>query len=219
MVRIRSAVRFRASAQTRLKKCIYEHTMRRKNKKNTKVIFTVIVLALLVFGYFIFSGLDKEKSINIKDGTEIEEKEKTITEPEKPAEENLIEEESTDSDTEVVEDESVDVPEGLAKSAIISYIDKNINDLAPESPSIGVWKVSRFWFTSDTDAYVEYSSNGELRQILVKIEGEADNLTYNRVAYFKSGESSWVLEQGEDEQFGKSRELYEGSDDQWIKKN
>lgn len=107
----------------------------------------------------------------------------------------------------------------LAKSQIIDYIDKNINSLAPASPHAGVWNVNRYWFTSNNDVYVEYASDGELKQMLVSVDTGNENTAYTRKAAFKAGESSWILIEGEDTQFGKTRELYEKAGDKWVKKN
>ncbi|MBA4317851.1 MAG: hypothetical protein C0412_05575 [Flavobacterium sp.] len=43
---------------------------------------------------------------------------------------------------------------------LMNYVRDNINTLAPEKTSKGDWQVGTFYFVNDTDAYVQYESEG-----------------------------------------------------------
>lgn len=196
----------------------------KRNKKNSKILAVVVFLILLGLVYF---GVTKygdmpreEKSFNLKKNdsntlTQVQEKESTSQENNVGSRDEVSNEEAVKEEEKKDQNNS----EGLAKNAIMDYIEKNVNELSSSTPASGIWKVKRFWFTSANSVYVEYSSNGELKQMLIQIEGDKDSPMYTRKALFGSGESSWVLEDGEDSEFGKSRELYERTGDQWVKKN
>lgn len=188
--------------------------MKKKNKKSVQFLVIIVLLIILSLAYFSFiNQKDKknENTVTVKNSNE-----KNAS----PAE--SIENKDKNTENEQTKNEIptlVNTVPALAKNEIMDYINNNVEIMAPSAPVSGVWKVNRFWFTNDKNVYVEYSSSGELKQILVAVEGDYNNPIYSRKASFNSGESSWVLEQGQDTEFGKNRELYEKSENQWIKKN
>lgn len=97
-----------------------------------------------------------------------------------------------------------------------------ISEISPAEPVLGgKWYVTRFWFVSDRDIYIEYEDGHIMRRILVKIEGEQERPEYKIIAYFEPGENDWILKSGEDTMFGKPLGLYEFSEEEqeWVKKN
>lgn len=177
----------------------------------------MLVAAAVGYG-FINSSKNKEEVITLKKENQQNNKPTDTKESDIVRDETVVSEEVKDESASA-ENTSSGNAASLAKSAAIEYINKEIESLAPESPSEGKWRVTRFWFSSEKAVYVEYASAGESRQILVNIEGNPDTPSYRKAAYFKPGESAWSLVQGEDSEFGKSRELYEKTGENWIKKN
>ena len=99
-----------------------------------------------------------------------------------------------------------------------------IAELSPVAPVLGgQWFAERFWFIqgSDKDFYVEYEDGHILRRLLLRTEPKDDRYQYKVAAYFEAGESDWVLKNGQDQQFGKSLDLYEYDENnkKWVKKN
>lgn len=191
--------------------------MKQKNKKLVQFLVIIAFLIILSLAYFNFiNQKDKrsENTVTVKNSNEKSASPAESTENKYTNTEN-IENEQIKNET----PPPINTAPVLAKNEIMDYINNNIEILAPSAPVSGVWKVNRFWFTNDKNVYVEYSSNGELKQILVTVEGDSNNPIYNRKSSFNSGESSWVLEQGQDTEFGKNRELYEKTGDKWVKKN
>lgn len=190
--------------------------MRQKNKKGTKILLTIIALILLGLAYFGFTNSKKENVAVIKESSNNSETTSKITK----SDDNQIKTQETEQIGSENQSAPVITPSTtLAKSAIMDYIDKNVGTLASAPPNAGAWKVNRYWFTNNNNVYVEYASDGELKQMLISVDTNNTDPVYTRKATFGAGESSWVLEQGEDTQFGKTKELYEKLGDQWIKKN
>jgi len=100
----------------------------------------------------------------------------------------------------------------------INYVVENISRLSPVNPSSGYhWSVSRFWFTDDTNFYVEYDDKFLLRKLLIS---EVDD-SYMVVGYFEPGDNDWNLMKGNDPFFSFQLDLYEHSDQlgKWTKRN
>lgn len=198
--------------------------MKKRNKKPIQFLVIAVLLVVLGWGYFKFTNSDSNKdgkTVSLKETANESDSSKTES---KSLIEEAVENESDNNETVETEQVKEETPSsntaaGLAKSEIMDYINKNVGSLAPAPPNAGIWKINRFWFTGSNEVYVEYSSEGELKQMLIGVEGDVQNPTYIKKAVFKSGESSWILESGEDAGFGKSRELYEKTGGQWVKKN
>jgi len=197
--------------------------MKTKRKKPLKFTLIVIALALLVFSYVSFSNSKKENGVVIKESPKNDSRVSESAQKNTTQEGRTTNTNSENNNQSITEEENQESPStsspALAKSQIIDYINNNVNNLAPAPPNAGVWKVNRYWFSSNNNVYVEYESDGELRQMLISVDTSNANPAYTRKATFKAGESSWVLTEGEDTQFGKTRELYEKAGEEWVKKN
>lgn len=108
------------------------------------------------------------------------------------------------------------------RQAVTRDLSSKIGELSPAEPVLGgSWFITRFWFASDKDVYIEYEDGHIMRRILIQMGYVDGELEYDVVAYFEPGENDWGLKQGEDTAFGKKLELYEYDDKEgeWVKKN
>lgn len=86
------------------------------------------------------------------------------------------------------------------QAEIISYIEKNINNLAGQKPSMGGnWHASKIWFIDEKNFYVDYKDDAaNLRRILVFQAASGRDAVYEVLGHFAPGDSGWVLESGKD---------------------
>lgn len=108
------------------------------------------------------------------------------------------------------------------RSAIIDYVVLNIGELSPDKPVLGgKWYVTRFWFATDRQFYVEYEDGHIVRKALISVSNDKSKIAYNVTAFFEPGTSDWQLKWGVDAIFEQQLSLYEydESSKNWILKN
>ena len=101
----------------------------------------------------------------------------------------------------------------------IDYAQAHLAELSPVKPVLGgSWRVTRFWFATDNDFYVEYEDGHILREILVHFNPQTG---YGVVGYFEPGENAFELKSGKDTMFGRALILYEYNQatKKWERKN
>ena len=112
----------------------------------------------------------------------------------------------------------------LNRQEVMKDIAERISEISPVKPVLGGnWYLNRFWFVENNNEnfYVEYEDGHILRQILLKVEKEKNELKYKLIGYFEPGENNWVLKKGENPFFDSLLDLYEYNkeSDRWLKKN
>ena len=103
----------------------------------------------------------------------------------------------------------------------VRAVESRISELSPIEPVLGGhWQISRIWFGSDLEAYVEYDDGHIMRRIIL-LAKDIEISDIEVIAYFESGQDDWELISGQDILFGKNLDLYEYDDKAgtWTKKN
>lgn len=107
-------------------------------------------------------------------------------------------------------------PVGDSRAQTIAAIEENAASFLPGGADGG--DISRFWFASDAEVYVEYAVSGEVRMVFLSDTGEG----LERIAHYAQSESgTWDLLSGQEVLFTKPlRDLYErDSKGNWIARN
>ena len=84
----------------------------------------------------------------------------------------------------------------------IDYSVKNLDSLSPATPpQYQKWQAQFFWFSpSSGDFYIEYSTPDRSiwQKILVRAQPSKQQISYQTIGYFKSGENGYYLKTGQD---------------------
>lgn len=185
---------------------------------NLLIIVIIICLGLAI--WFVIAGGVKLEKWTEPEETKIENQEakEEAIQP-TPAENKEVKEEIIKE--EIIKEEKIE-ERSIDREEIMTYVDSHISSLVKKiaydiCATCGTWEVTRFGFTSDEDAYVEYKYNQEPGRILIHCTGTLQNLNISVLAYFEPGADMWNLVKGKDTQFGKKIEFYEKNEKgNWV---
>ncbi len=122
-------------------------------------------------------------------------------------------------ETQEVEVSRGDTPLGY-RGDVMFAIGEQFQALLPAAADADA--ISRFWFVSDDEVYVEYVAGEEISMAYLEVEGEQDSFVLQRRAlYAQSLSGTWELLEGEEVLFTKPlRDLYErDSNGNWVSRN
>lgn len=178
-------------------------------KFKNKIIFILILVILVIIGYFIISSYEEGMQMDANHRTkQNSQKEQNNTNNDKLDNKEQEFQKSTESSEEI-------------RQSFIRAVEAQISEFSPVEPVLGGhWQIFRVWFASDLEAYVEYDDGHIMRRIILFAK-DAGMSGFEVGAYFEPGQDDWELINGQDILFGKNLDLYEHDDETeaWIKKN